>query len=170
MNRLRRVLRDTLRDQGLHVDIVRPLLTDSPIREGGISLVGPNPPLHFRHDGCSSSPDFWWWDACIVHDYEYALLRVEYAKLGALRHELRFNSANLAVDEYMSIKVEVERLTRLIRHMRLTADRNLRENIRRCSQGRMWCYAWAWYCSRWYYRGVRLFGGRAVRGPGHSQN
>lgn len=34
-------------------------------------LLGPRPPDNFIGDGCTSSPDGWWREACRYHDWAY---------------------------------------------------------------------------------------------------
>lgn len=146
------------------------ILTHATVHRGRkLILVGPKPPDDFKDDGCSMSPDGWWKPACRVHDWEYELIRQsgiyqEIEKIDRARGQIKKINADLRSgpvweanrDEIYAIGAEIDRLTSKAKHMRRTADRNLKENIRRCSEGSKLKWARAWYISRIYYRGVRL--------------
>lgn len=137
-----------------------------------LKLVGPDVPAGFVDDGCSMSPDGWWRAACRVHDYEYHLIRdlVAKARRQAERHRAlaalpdQRDAAHAALAELRYLKSK-------IRHARRTADINLKENIRRCSEsGGVLRRVSGWLLSRRYYGAVHRWGWKAINGPGHAGN
>jgi hypothetical protein len=82
-------------------------------------LVGPNPPKDFESNGCTLSPDGFWFIACHVHDFEYKLA-------GELMAEAR-------TERTQGNHVEYLRLRSKATHARYTADINLGQNIKLCA-------------------------------------
>jgi len=138
----------------------------------GLTLVGPEVPLGFVDDGCSMSPDGWWRRACRVHDYEYHLIRDFVAQARgqeALVRELRGSADGR--DAAHAARAELRYLESKIRHARRTADINLKENIRRCSEaGGALQRLSGWFLSRRYYGAVHRWGWKAVHSEGHAGN
>ena len=142
-------------------------------------LHGPEIPDNFVTDGCSMSPDMFWRPACVVHDYEYHLIRAMERKwkrvIGRAKYAMEHGNAK-------QYDLEIARAASLKGHIkdkRKTADRHLKQNMKICADktGRGMFFARRWarkgfaLCvSRFYYRGVRIFGMEAIRGKGHAGN
>lgn len=137
-----------------------------------LKLVGPNVPAGFVDDGCSMSPDGWWRAACRVHDYEYHIIRGLVGKARSQARLVRELSAEpQRRDAAYAARAELRYLKSKIKHARRTADINLKENIRRCSEtGGVARRVSGWFLSRRYYGAVHRWGWKAVNGPGHTGN
>ncbi len=137
-----------------------------------MKLVGPEVPLGFVDDGCSMSPDGWWRRACRIHDYEYHLIR-ELVARGRIQERIVRESRKQSErrDEAYAARAELRYIRSKIKYARRTADINLKENIRRCSEaGGSLQRLSGWFLSRRYYGAVHRWGWKAVQGRGHKGN
>ncbi len=121
--------------------------------EKRVKLIGPTPPLEYKDNGCSMSPDGWWRAACRVHDYEYSLIR---EKIELYYCYKRKSTIFALLDKKR--RMTVKELKEEIKRMRKEADTNLKENIQLLSKGSKTRAAFAWIISRRYYGAVRRWG------------
>jgi hypothetical protein len=137
-----------------------------------MQLVGPRVPADFVDDGCSMAPDGWWRAACRVHDYEYHLIRDMADAARVQQERIRgLREAGAHRDAIYGARAELRYLKSKVQHARRTADINLKENIRRCSEGGgALRKAIGWLLSRRYYGAVHRWGWKAVHGQGHAGN
>lgn len=130
-------------------------------------LQGPKVPKGFECDGCTMSPDAWFYWACRIHDYEYAELRVRFKKIRYDRENFLGRSKKTYVEAHVVWKLEMEKYA----DDRRLADKRLKRNIYILSRLKIdkvgnvvtkFPRFIGWIISKIYYDGVRLFGRRAA--------
>lgn len=125
-------------------------------------LVGERPPKGFACDGCTMSPDWFWFEACVYHDWAYAKLRELWKEIEvqALRCERMPNRVEKRLYKQLRWQHRI---------LRRQADWELNENIRRCAVRKYegWrrpaMYHGTIWIARVYFLGVRGFGWKAAR-------
>ena len=84
-------------------------------------LQGADVPADFKCDGCTMSPDGWFYWACRIHDWEASLLRLRWESLQSM-----YGDDHMAKTGETYIKSKYESYFRNYN----TAQRHLRDNIK----------------------------------------
>jgi len=137
-----------------------------------LDLAGPTVPEDFVDDGLSGVPDILFninfRPAGRVHDYEYHLIRSVIRRIRQLKERRKIASQHNRQD----LKCRIRSCRIAAKRRRKHADANFKENLRRCAVNAAIPYTRirAFLIRRLYWRGVRILGRWAVRGPGHEGN
>ena len=124
------------------------------------ALVGnPGPDTFKGSDGCSASPDGWWKEACLRHDYEAYLARCIDKKVICLQEELIFSIEHYPNLLHSSrdvpiILVGLKYNLRDWKDIKIDADRDLNTNIARMSPG--WKKLPGWGIAKLFFIGVKI--------------
>ncbi|HRT03619.1 MAG TPA: hypothetical protein P5513_06730 [Candidatus Diapherotrites archaeon] len=107
-------------------------------------LHGPKPPDDFEGNGCTLSPDFWFREACRIHDWEYDLL-----------YKIDISNYNGKLE---AIRKRKEADENLKKNIEILSTYYIDENNQVVKGICKWYHRFGFFLGRVYFGGVRSFG------------